>query len=352
MSTLNVLTKTKNSLNRVCWQELNCTYRLTSTQVQNGRTPKTLLNFSDHEAAFRSKRTGELVRACTILAACSSDRLVDNAHTLLHEGERWLGSRLFGALMRYTLYAQFVAGETGPAVPQTARALRQQGEEAMKRDLRLTVDMEWSYVNPMCSVLASALMVVFNGRSPVVCSTVQCYLKNALATLAQEEQVARLSGVCYGAKLVRGAYLERERQVAPNVVCNSYQDTSKNYNTVMESGVKNALHTEEGRYFLIVATHNEAAVHAATRLLAAQDATRTRNVAFAQIYGMAEHISLPLSQNGFCVYKSVAFGSLSKVLPYLARRAAENRAIMQGARRERQLLQNEISRRIRARLHF
>lgn len=116
-------------------------------------------------------------------------------------------------------------------------------------NIRLLVDMEWTYVNPACSALASAMMTVFNKDYPLACSTVQCYLKvrsvykniikhlitvlllikGALETLKWENQVASHFGVCYGAKLVRGAYLEKENQVAPHMVCENYEETGKNY---------------------------------------------------------------------------------------------------------------------------
>lgn len=115
----------------------------------------------------------------------------------------------------------------------------------MEMKIRLLIDMEWTYVNPACSALASAMMKVFNVDFPLACSTVQCYLKvsskniilhlitvfsqGALDTLKWENQVASHFGACYGAKLVRGAYLEKERQVAPHMVCENYEETSKNY---------------------------------------------------------------------------------------------------------------------------
>jgi hypothetical protein len=115
----------------------------------------------------------------------------------------------------------------------------------MEMNIRLLVDMEWTYVNPACSALASAMMKAFNKDFPLACSTVQCYLKvynlmlkkscyhsfsqGALETLKWENQVASHFGVCYGAKLVRGAYLEKENQVAPHMVCENYEETGSNY---------------------------------------------------------------------------------------------------------------------------
>ncbi|XP_059479665.1 proline dehydrogenase 1, mitochondrial-like [Neocloeon triangulifer] len=423
-------------------------------------------NFDNPRQAFKSKSTADLIRACSILALCSQDILVDNALKLMRAGEAILGLKIFKAVMQKTFYGQFVAGETGPAVIRTAENLRKQdltlmvapalesdvGEksnydlqdrnlneylklaeltaqgnfggmekpaclqmkmtavvptellinlskiileinEAQKlkiiekfsnlmmgvksdtivpglRDelqvelikaserlmkiglktkevgVRLLVDMEWTYVNPACSAFASALMKIFNSESPAVCSTIQCYLKGAMETIIWERKVAEYFQVCYGAKLVRGAYLEKELQVAPDLVCQSYEDTCNNYERVMTQALEIATKAAAEKHFIIVATHNEETVKIATRLLQKLQASDHVNVAFAQIYGMAENISLPLAQANYLVYKSVAFGSLHQVIPYLARRAAENRAIMKGARRERELMSNEIKRRI------
>ncbi|XP_065351755.1 proline dehydrogenase 1, mitochondrial-like [Cloeon dipterum] len=428
----------------------------------NGVAP----NFDNSQQAFKSKSTFELIRACSILALCSKDILVDNALKLMRAGEIFLGKIIFTRLMEKTFYGQFVAGETGPAVVKAAEKLKIQGlnlmvAPALESDLgegtasglldknlteylqladltsigsfngpttpaclqmkmtalvpmevliqltnilndstgekkleiisllskcmedmvslttlkglpkelqeelqsacqrlkllgskgkeakiRIMVDMEWTYVNPACSALALAMMKIYNRITPAICSTVQCYLKGALETLEFERLAASRFGVCYGAKLVRGAYLEKEKQVAPHLVCNSYDDTSKNYERVMMNALKTALQSQRGAHFIFVATHNEAVIKTAINFLRQQCTSKHPNVGFAQIYGMAENISLPLAQANYLVYKSVAFGSLNQVIPYLARRAAENRAIMKGARRERELMMSEIKRRL------
>ena len=53
-----------------------------------------------------------------------------------------------------------------------------------------------------------------------------------------------------------------------------------------------------------------------------------------------------LASAGYIVYKSVPFGPVNTLLPYFARRAAENRVVLQGTRKEQELLRSEILRRL------
>ncbi|KAJ9576208.1 hypothetical protein L9F63_006941 [Diploptera punctata] len=223
------------------------------------------------------------------------------------------------------------------------RRLRLLGEVATSKNLRLLVDAEYSYMNPGCSLLTLAMMTVFNQQRPVVSNTYQCYFKRAMQMITHELDILNKLGACFGVKLVRGAYLEKERRLDPTSVCESHYNTGQNYQKVLERALLHVLEAGPERSLLIMATHNEDAVrHAVSRIQQLGLDTAAGHVVFAQIYGMAEQISLPLAKAGYIVYKSVPVGSLSQVLPYLARRAAENRSVLHGARKERELLQQEL----------
>ncbi|PSN43473.1 Hydroxyproline dehydrogenase [Blattella germanica] len=219
------------------------------------------------------------------------------------------------------------------------RRLAQLGDIATKKQLRLLVDAEYSYVNPGCSLLTLAMMTVFNQQKPV----------RAMQTLTHELDILEKLGACFAVKLVRGAYLEKERKMDPTSTCESHSKTGENYQRVLERGLIHALNTGPKRCLLIMATHNEESVRQSIlRMQALGLDPKAGHVVFAQIYGMAEQISMPLAQAGYIVYKSVPMGSLDQVLPYLARRAAENRSVLQGARKERILLQRELFWRFRS----
>ncbi|KAG7164486.1 Hydroxyproline dehydrogenase-like [Homarus americanus] len=223
------------------------------------------------------------------------------------------------------------------------------GAQCVLQDVVLAVDAEYTYTNPAINLLSLAMMKVFNNPTPIIWNTYQGYLKAGRENLEHDLGVVRALGgnVGFGAKLVRGAYLERERSLAqekgyPDPVNNTYEDTAAVYTSMVEVMLQEVAAEAESRA-VVVATHNEASVkHAAGRLEQLRLDPQAGNVVFGQVYGMAENISVPLAASGFLVFKSVPSGSMSEVMPYLSRRANENRAVLRGARRERQLLTREL----------
>merc|ERR1712198_121944 len=213
------------------------------------------------------------------------------------------------------------------------------GEAGRQNGLHLLVDAEYTYMNKGISAFALAMMMAFNKDKPIVWNTYQCYLKEALNTISSEMEVVQSLGNCFGAKIVRGAYMDKERKLAK---MNGYEDP-----------VNDTYEATGEMYNIVVATHNEAgALHAASKLLQKGIPPDSGRVVFGQIYGMAEQISIPLAAAGFTVYKSVPYGPLTEVLPYLSRRAAENKVVLAGARREQELLVKEIKRRVMSRLRL
>jgi len=98
---------------------------------------------------------------------------------------------------------------------------------------------------------------------------------------------------------------------------------------------------------LLVATHNEISIRMAAQAMKDLGIqSKDETVSFGQIYGMADYLSTPLVKNGYQVYKSTPYGPMAKVLPYLARRASENRSVIAGAREERQMLGRELKERL------
>ncbi|XP_063871433.1 hydroxyproline dehydrogenase-like [Scylla paramamosain] len=243
-----------------------------------------------------------------------------------------------------------------------------QGRRCRDDGVVLAVDAEWTYTNPAINLMTLALMHIFNrGEAgeivrPVIWNTYQGYLKAAVENLQEDLAVASLLGsdVSFGAKLVRGAYMERERAWAaeqghPDPVNDTYEDTCTVYNRmvrvmleeVARAGAAAKLQGTASSRAVMVATHNEESVVRAAELVGRLGLDpQGGDVVFAQVYGMAENISVPLAAAGFLVYKSVPVGTVGEVLPYLSRRAAENRAVMRGARRERQLLAKELAARV------
>nr|CAD7575603.1 unnamed protein product [Timema californicum] len=320
--------------------------------------------------------------------------LLTGVYAVKQLGQLFLGDRVLGWVLRPTLYKQFVAGTAIEDLAATTISLRAVGlrlmvaptlEEdvdetccsqtkyennlkellrladmahtcggkvAISKDVHLLVDAEYSYVNSGCSIITLAMMAHFNQHSPLVANTFQCYFKDSWKNLNDEINISQQLGACFAAKIVRGAYLEKERCISPENVCTSHACTGENYNKTLEVGLHHAVTAGSKRTLIIIATHNENSVISALQSL--QDmgiSRRDGHVVFAQIYGMGEQISMPLAHAGYIVYKSVPMGPLNQVLPYLARRVAENRSVLQGARKERELLQQELKHRMLEKLH-
>lgn len=243
-----------------------------------------------------------------------------------------------------------LTGDTASQLEQGLARLASFGREGVELQLKLLVDAEYTYMNPGISAIALGMMIAFNQEAPVVWNTYQCYLRTAQQTISSELEVTQNVGCCFGAKLVRGAYLEKERRLAaeqgyPDPVNPSYEATGHMYNKVVDLMTGHIAKVGD-RCNIVCATHNEAgALHAVKRLQELGIKPHSGQVVFGQIYGMSSQVSVALAGAGFTVYKSVPYGPLGEVLPYLSRRAAENRVVMAGARKEREMLTRELRRR-------
>ncbi|XP_045702799.1 hydroxyproline dehydrogenase isoform X3 [Phyllostomus hastatus] len=424
--------------------------------------------------AFHLKGTGELMRALLVLRLCAWPPLVTHGLALQAWSQRLLGSRLSGALLRASIYGQFVAGETAEEVRGCVQQLQtlslrpllavpteeepdstvKTGEswyegnlramlrcvelsrsllktsaptgnilmqlkltalistwlckvltscigrpgaslelsperlaEAMDsgRDLqvsclsteqnshlqaslsrlqrvvqhaqaqhvRLLVDAEYTSLNPALSLLVAALALRWNSSrdgGPWVWNTYQAYLKDTHERLRRDAEAADRAGLAFGVKLVRGAYLDMEREMArlqgtKDPTQPDYEAASQSYRRCLELMLTHVSH-RGSMCHLMVASHNEESVHQATKRMWELGIPLDGPVSFGQLLGMCDHVSLALGQAGYAVYKSIPYGSLEEVIPYLIRRAQENQSVLHGARREWELLSQELRRRL------
>ncbi|KYO41056.1 hydroxyproline dehydrogenase isoform X2 [Alligator mississippiensis] len=222
---------------------------------------------------------------------------------------------------------------------------------ASQRGVRVLVDAEQTYINPALGLVTLALMARWNRDRAWVWNTYQAYLQDCRARLQQDAGVAERGGFCFGVKLVRGAYLQQERGLArargcPDPAHPTWEATNASYDACLDLALERA--AQDGQRFeLIVATHNEASVrHAVRRMAELGIPEADGGVCFGQLLGMCDHVSLALGQAGYAVYKSVPYGPVEGVLPYLVRRAQENRSVLAGVRAERALLTRELCRRL------
>ncbi|AWP17639.1 putative proline dehydrogenase 2 [Scophthalmus maximus] len=226
--------------------------------------------------------------------------------------------------------------------------------EASVNKVRVLVDAEYTYMNPALSLVTMAMMKKFNKDSAWIWNTYQCYLKESRSLLLDALSLSKSEGFCLGVKLVRGAYMDNERKLAEkkgrlDPVHQSWEDTNDSYNGSLDV-MLNAISQKHERYRIIVATHNEESVRRAAKRMDELGIDKDGgSVCFGQLLGMCDHVSLTLAKEGYAIYKSVPYGSLDDTLPYLVRRAQENRTVLQGIRKERDLLRQELWRRLRPR---
>jgi len=186
----------------------------------------------------------------------------------------------------------------------------------------------------------------YNTKAPIIFNTIQFYRVDRLDFLKSSIQEAKDGNYHIGLKLVRGAYLEKERIRAQekgyaSPVHDSKADTDHCYNQALKLCLENI-----DRVAVCAATHNE---ESSLKLVAAMRHESVQadhpNIWFSQLYGMGDTISYNLAQAGYRVCKYLPYGPLEEMLPYLMRRAEENSSITGQMSRELRLLAQEIKRR-------
>jgi len=222
----------------------------------------------------------------------------------------------------------------------------QVADRVVHNDLRFMVDAEESWIEAVIDDLVIDLMLKYNKEAPMVFITYQLYLKDALERMKADFQEVSKQGCFFGAKLVRGAYMEKERDRAEDKnYLDPIQPDKRSTDDAYEESLGFA--TDHIDQFAVCAgTHNEQSCHLLTSLMRAKGIKKSdERVYFAQLLGMSDNISFKLSNMGYNVAKYVPYGPVEKVLPYLFRRAEENTSIAGQSSREYALVKTELKRR-------
>lgn len=217
---------------------------------------------------------------------------------------------------------------------------------AFEHNTGIFVDAEESWVQETIDSWTYEMMEKYNRNKVVVYNTFQLYKQETYRNLVDAVIKAREGGYFLGAKLVRGAYIEKERLRAMEY---NYADplhmtkegTDKDYNLAIKYCLANLEYVS-----ICLGTHNEESTLYCAQLMQAMGInTNDNRIWFAQLFGMSDIISYNMAGAGYNAAKYVPYGPVESVLPYLFRRAAENSSIAGQSSRELLLVKKERNRR-------
>nr|WP_172674305.1 proline dehydrogenase family protein [Persicobacter sp. CCB-QB2] len=208
------------------------------------------------------------------------------------------------------------------------------------------VDAEDSWYQDAIDDLVYAMMVKYNQDQPIVYNTFQMYRKYMLDRLMKGHQFAQEHGVQFGAKLVRGAYMEKEAERAAELGYENPINPTKEATDQMYDDALRYCMEHNATVGLASCSHNEDSAHLLMELMNRYGIAKgNKRVFFAQLLGMSDHLSYNLARADYNVAKYVPYGPVEKVMPYLFRRAEENTSVAGQSSRELMLVNQELKRR-------
>ncbi|MCB0620976.1 MAG: proline dehydrogenase family protein [Saprospiraceae bacterium] len=217
---------------------------------------------------------------------------------------------------------------------------------ASKRGMSISFDAEESWIQDTIDFLVNMMMERYNTERAVVYNTYQLYRHDRLKYLIDSYNEARNKGYVLGAKLVRGAYMDKERDRAarmgyPSPIQTNKAATDDAYNTAIRFCVDHYEHIAS-----VNATHNAESCLLEARLIEERKLPKDHpHLNFSQLYGMSDQITFNLAEAGYNVAKYVPYGAVKEVVPYLIRRAQENSSVTGDMSRELDLISREVKRR-------
>ncbi len=213
------------------------------------------------------------------------------------------------------------------------------------KNVSLLIDAEESWMQDAVDELVEKMMEKYNQEKAIVFSTIQMYRWDRLDFLKKLYKRAQKKNFFIGMKVVRGAYLEKERERAEekgykSPICEDKQATDDNYDAAIKFIIANE------NMALFAGTHNEESSYLLMQLAKEKGILKNNNrLWFGQLYGMSDHISFNLAEAGYNVAKYLPYGPVRDVMPYLIRRAEENTSVAGQTSRELKLLKTERKRR-------
>jgi proline dehydrogenase len=220
-------------------------------------------------------------------------------------------------------------------------------ELAYKKDVKILVDAEESWIQDAIDQIVLDMMIKFNKDKAIVFNTSQMYRHDRLEYLKSLHRAAKESNFHIGIKLVRGAYIEKENKRAKinnyqSPICNSKELTDQNFNNGASFILSNL-----DLFSLFSGTHNEESIYKIIEIMNSKSINKDdSNIWFGQLCGMSDNITFNLASEGFNVIKYLPYGPIKEVIPYLIRRAEENTSVKGQTSRELELIKKELERRV------
>lgn len=219
-------------------------------------------------------------------------------------------------------------------------------ERAYEKGVRLLVDAEHYAYQQCIDDVCDTLMLKYNKDRAVVFTTLQMYRHDRMNYLRRIHDDAKKNGFIVGAKFVRGAYMDDERELArvggyPDPICKDKRATDNNYNEGLAYTIE---HIKDFEVFN--GTHNAYSNILMVELMAKFSiAKNDERIYSSQLYGMSDNLTFVLAEAGYNAVKYIPYAPIEKVIPYLLRRASENTSMEGQTSRELELLKVELKRR-------
>lgn len=250
------------------------------------------------------------------------------------------------ALLEKVSSGEALTPDEGAAWERSKARFHALTDAAARSGTRVLVDAEETWIQQAIDDLVHEAMARLNRERPVVYNTVQMYRVERLPYLAALSAMGQAQGFIPGVKLVRGAYMEKERARAerlglPSPIQVDKEATDGDYDAALRFLVPRA-----AQFALFAGTHNEASCRLLVDLLKESGLPPHHpHVECSQLLGMSDNITFNLAYQGYNASKYMPYGPIRAVMPYLGRRAAENSAIRGQAGRELQMIERELKRR-------
>lgn len=256
------------------------------------------------------------------------------------------GICLFSVLEKVNASSENLDADTQLQYDNLYHRVDQICKAAFDADVPVFIDAEETWIQDSIDRLAKDMSLKYNKKRAIVFNTAQLYRHDRLAFIESEIVHARANNYFYGIKLVRGAYMEKERERAekkgyPSPIQPNKNASDTDYDKAVETVLDNLDITSA-----CVGTHNEESSAKLAQLMIERGIEKNdKRIYFAQLLGMSDHISYNLSHNEYNVAKYVPYGPIKEVLPYLLRRADENTSVAGQTTRELSLIIKERARR-------